>query len=318
MDEPTVLHESDLHFSYGDQIEYVMDERAIFSDLKVAMNWPLRVFNLKGMGIYQDAFIKHLVPTFQNLAWDEYDMRREQIQLLQNAFPDEERRLELFNRDYYSGRCDASAIVDLIGMLSLEKKREFMAIIPHRRRSLARFRVRKLSRQSWNVARVSAKNYSQSQGNDDFRSTVRVFQEMDTLVTQYEGFEKLLMRLGQIVEKIHGRPEYLEINAHQMTTVARREKLGDGAPEGTHQDGMDYIVSALVIERKNIHGGLSYVYGSDKVTPYLHITLRPGQGIFQTDIESPFWHAVTPIRVDPNAGDVVGERSILGFDIKIL
>lgn len=318
MNEPTVLHQSDLHCSDDGRIEYVMDEKIIFSDLRVPVRWPLRVFNLKGMGIYQDAFIKHLVPTFQNLAWDEYDMRREQMQLLQNAFPDEQRRLELFNRDYYPGRCDASAIADLIGMLSLEKKREFMAVIPHRRRSLARFRVRKLSRQSWNVARIFPGNYSPSQGDNDFRNAVRVFQEMDTSVTQYAGFEKLLMRLGQIVETIHGRLEYLEINAHQMTTVARPEKLGDGAPEGTHQDGMDYIVSALVIERKHIHGGLSYVYGSDKVTPYLHITLRPGQGIFQTDIESPFWHSVTPIRLDPNAGDVVGERSILGFDIKIL
>ena len=27
------------------------------------------------------------------------------------------------------------------------------------------------------------------------------------------------------------------------------------APEGIHQDGADYIVSALVLERKNIKGG---------------------------------------------------------------
>ena len=296
-----------------------MDERIIFSDLKVAMRWPLRVFNLSGMGIHQNAFIKKLAPTFQDLPWDEYDVRREQISLLHGAFPDEQRRLEMFNRDYYVGGCDTSDIADLIGMLSTEKKREFDAIMPHRRRSLARFHVRKLSRQLWNVARISAGNYSQSQGGDDFRIAARIFQEMDRSVTEYAGFQKFLVRLGQMVEDIHHRPEYLEINAHQVTTVARREKFGEGAPEGTHQDGMDYIVSALVIERKHVHGGLSYVYGSDKTTPYLHITLRPGQGIFQTDIKSPFWHSVTPIRIDPNAGDdVVGERSILGFDIKIL
>lgn len=318
MGEPIILYEHDMHCSGHDRIEYIMDEKIIFSDLHPAINWPLRVFNLKGMGIDQDAFIKYMAPTFQHLAWDEYDMRRERMQFLCDAFPHEERLLALFNRDYYPGKCGIFAIADLINMLPPKKIQELYAIIPHRRRSLARFRVRKMSRYCWNIARIPAGSYSQSQGDDDFRESVRVFQEMDTAVTQYGGFETLLMRLGQIVETIHGRPEYMEINAHQMTTIARPGKLGEGAPEGTHQDGMDYIVSALVIERKYIHGGLSQVYGSDKITPYLHITLRPGQGIFQTDIESPFWHSVTPICVDPHAGDVIGQRSIFGFDIKVL
>ena len=318
-DDYMVLHESTLGCSPDEQVEYVLDEKMIFADLKLAINWPLRVFSLKGMGIDQSAFLTRIAPTFQDLPWDEYDMRRSQIYFLHGAFPDEQRRLESFNHSYYAGKCDVAPIADLIAGLSLEKRKEFDRITPHRRRSLARFRVRKMSRYTWNVARILAGNYSQSQGGGDFREEVRVFAEMSEEVTKYLGFEKLLMRLGQMVEHIHGQPEYVEINAHQMTTVARHGKFGDGAPEGTHQDGMDYIVSALVIERKRIHGGMSIVYGSDKMTPYLHITLRPGQGIFQTDIESPFWHAVTPIYVDPNAGtDAVGERSILGFDVKIL
>ena len=319
MSEPEIIHEADIHCSAAEAIEYVLDEKMIFAGMQVPMHWPLRVFNLKGMGIDQQAFLQEIAPTFRDLPWDEYDMRRAQVSFLHGAFPEEQRRIELFNYNYYAGKRDIAGIADLLAALPLEKRKEFDLIAPHRRRSLARFRVRKMSRHSWNVARIEARGYSQSQGAGDFREEIRVFQEMSVTVTMYAGFEKFLVRLGQMVEGIHGRSEYLEINAHQMTTVARRGKFAEGAPEGTHQDGMDYIVSALVIERSHIHGGVSQVYGNDKVTPYLHITLKPGQGIFQTDIESPFWHAVSPISVDLHAGlDVVGERSILGFDIRIL
>ncbi|MEK7083502.1 MAG: 2OG-Fe dioxygenase family protein, partial [Patescibacteria group bacterium] len=313
MNNVATVHGRTICCGIDDEITYVLDEKAIFSDLGLSMRWPLRIFNLQGMGIDQRAFIAHMAPTFQTLAWDEYDMRRGQMYFLHGAFPGEQRRLEAFNRMYYAGKCDTSGIVDLITALSPERRKEFDRITPHRRRSLARFRVRKVSEHCWNVVRISAGDYSQSQGGDDFREAARTFQEMDRKVTVYPSFTKLLMRFGQIVERIHGHPEYLEINAHQMTTIARHGKFGDGAPEGIHQDGMDYIVSALVIERKHIHGGMSYVYGSDKKTLYLHTTLRPGFGIFQTDIESPFWHAVTPIYLDPHANEAVGERSIMGF-----
>lgn len=318
MDDLHIVHERTVSCGIDDTIEYVLDEKTIFSDLGLPMRWPLRIFSLQGLGIDQRAFIKHVAPTFQTTAWDEYDVRRAQIYFLHGAFPEEQRRLEAFDHRYYAGGYDISGIADLIAALVPEKKKEFDRITPHRRRSLARFRVLKKSRHSWDVARISAGSYSQSQGENDFRALARTFQEMDERVTTCAGFETLLMRLGQIVEQIHGKPEHLEINAHQMTTIARHGKFGDGAPEGIHQDGMDYIVSALVIERKHIHGGMSIVYGSDRKTPYLHTTLRPGFGIFQTDIESPFWHAVTPIYLDPHAGETIGERSILGFDIKIL
>ena len=319
MSEPAVIHESDAYCNPDERIEYILDEKMIFADMKVPMHWPLRVFNLNGLGIDQAAFLKHIAPTFRDLPWDEYDSRHAQVQCLHAAFPEEEKRIEIFNHRYYVGQCDLSPVEDLIAKLDPVTRKKFDAITPHRRRSLARFRVRKVSRYYWNVARIPAGSFSQSQGSGDFREEVRVFQEMSTSVSMHAGFEKLLMRLGQIVEQIHGRPEYLEINVHQMTTVARQNQSGEGAPEGTHQDGVDYVVPAIVIERKHILGGMSHVYGSDKVTPYLHITLKPGQGIFQTDIESPFWHSISPICVDPNAGpDAIGERSIMGPDIRIL
>ena len=318
MSDLDIMYESNLYCS-DDEITYVLDEKEIFASMEVPMHWPLRVFNLKGMGIDQSAFLAKIAPTFYDLSWDEYDMRRSQIYFLHCAFPEEKKRIELFNHRYYTGQCDIEPVADLLASLSLDQRKEFARITPHRRRSLARFRLRKLNHDRWHLVRLRAGSFAQSQGAGDFRQEVRVFQEMCISVTTYADFTKIIMRLGQIIESIHGRPEYLEINAHQMMTVARHGKFGDGAPEGTHQDGIDYIISAIVMERAHIGGGMSHVYGADKTTSYLNITLRPGQGIFQTDIESPLWHSISPIYVDPHVGrDEVGWRSILGFDVRIL
>jgi hypothetical protein len=83
-----------------------------------------------------------------------------------------------------------------------------------------------------------------------------------------------------------------------------------------HQDGYDYIVSALVIERKNIIGGISQVFADDKKTKLLSTKLNPGQGILQPDQGTSFWHNVTPFSVIPQTE--VGYRSSIGFDIGVL
>jgi len=88
-------------------------------------------------------------------------------------------------------------------------------------------------------------------------------------------------------------------------------------PEGIHQDGADYIISGLVMEREGIVGGESTVYGPDRSTPYLRTVLQPGQGLFQADAGSPLWHGVSPIRVDPDSDQPEGHRSIFGFDIHV-
>lgn len=93
-------------------------------------------------------------------------------------------------------------------------------------------------------------------------------------------------------------------------------QVSSNSPEGIHQDGMDYIVSALVVERNNVSGGKSIIYGADAITPLLNITLQSGQGIFQPDKGTELWHEVTPISlINPNEP---GYRSTIGFDVLIL
>jgi hypothetical protein len=299
-------------------ITYRYHERMLAQASGREVRFPLRVFHLHGLGIDTRAFIRDLAPSFQDLPWDTYDMKREQLYFLHSAFPDAIARLQTFDDAYYSGQATLTEVSELIGALRPETRQAFHAIRPSRRRAVARFHLRKLGPCRWSLARVPAGGFSQTQGGNDPRAKRRVFAEMHTETAQHPAFQTFLIRLGEMVESIHQQPEQLDITAHQMGVVARHGKFGDNAPEGLHKDGTDYIVSALVVERKAVRGGVSTVYGDDQQTVYLSLTLRPGEGIFQADQESPFWHDVTPVYLDPQAHATEGQRNIFGFDIRVL
>lgn len=298
-------------------LKFLHTEHTLSKEHHVTVGFPLRVFNLTGLQINTRKFLRHLAPTFQNLPWDQYDTKRKQLLFLNDCFPEESQRLAVSYARYYSGEGDDAVIRDLFARMSPGKRKEFEKITPWRRRSIARFFVKKTSLGAWMTHRVSVHAFSQTQETGDWRGVPRVFPDMAPAITDFPEFIKLLARLGQIIEEIHGRPETLEIHAHQMGVIARHGKFGDNAPEGTHKDGTDYIVSALVIERTHIKGAVSTVYGDDKKTMYLQTILQPGQGIFQGDQESPFWHDVSPAYLDTQSEADAGERNIIGFDIRI-
>ena len=73
------------------------------------------------------------------------------------------------------------------------------------------------------------------------------------------------------------------------------------SPEGIHQDGMDFIVPALIIDRVNIQGGQSLVYDARGVplrengypdfieqSPNSRVLLPPGHGMLHPDRGSLF------------------------------
>lgn len=94
--------------------------------------------------------------------------------------------------------------------------------------------------------------------------------------------------------------------------------ISTNSPEGIHQDGMDYIVSALVIERENITGGVSRVYIKDDETyeKILNVRLEQGQGIFQPDRNTNLWHEVSPIELFDTSKE--GFRSTIGLDLQVV
>jgi hypothetical protein len=87
------------------------------------------------------------------------------------------------------------------------------------------------------------------------------------------------------------------------------------SPEGIHQDGADYVVTALVIARDNVTGGTSRVFVRDLTAPMFAAVLQPGTGLFHADRGTSIFHDVTPVAVIDQ--DRPGIRSTFGFDINV-
>ena len=314
-----------MHLERNSGTRYLKTEVDLSNELKTPIRCPIRRFDLRGLGIDQESFLRDLAPSFERLAWDPYDVKREQISFLIKCFPDAQYRLKNFLHAYNSDKTDLRALTDLFDLLPDDKKREFERIRSYRRRSIARFVVTKrnttLWHDEWHVIRTECNGFTQDVSQEDSRSIERIFDPTSSHVIEHPEFEKLIVGVARMVEdaeiEANCRPKRMTLTFHKMGLIALPGTESSNAPEGIHKDGADYIVSALVIERKGIIGGASIIYGPDKTTKLLDVILEPGQGIFQTDQNSTLWHDVTPIRVEDPTCEDGGVRNIFGFDIEV-
>lgn len=277
---------------------------------------PIRVFTLKGLGINQESFVKFMLPWFSVLHLDPYDAKRNKVQFLKNLFPEEHERLDQFLADYYEDLKDLSEVIDLISRLTNEERHNLdkIGITGRRKRAIARFILRSTGN-DWQIERRSAEAFRQKVGREDPRSLIRRFKEAPYRVVDNFLFRQLMCRIADITKEIRPGATTLEMTAHWTFVHADAMLEGDNSPEGIHQDGADYIVSALVLERAGILGGESVVYTGDKSRELLRHTLQVGEGLFQDDRR--LWHYVTAIKDDPSSPPEYGNRSIIGFDINV-
>ncbi|MGY0400257.1 MAG: 2OG-Fe dioxygenase family protein [Ostreibacterium sp.] len=99
---------------------------------------------------------------------------------------------------------------------------------------------------------------------------------------------------------------------HHTVIYTDNENNSTNSPEKKHQDGMDYIMSAFVIERNNVLGGKSKIYFEEKEHPLFTTTLQEGQGILQSDLGTTLWHDVSDI-----SSHSTGFRFTLGLDFTL-
>ena len=62
----------------------------------------------------------------------------------------------------------------------------------------------------------------------------------------------------------HQRIKTMDVSLHQVRQITYPDIESHNAPEGIHQDSVDYIVSAFVLKRYNIKGGESIIYDENK------------------------------------------------------
>jgi hypothetical protein len=295
--------------------KYITDEIELSREFGCEIP-ALRVFSLEAFGVDRISFLRDIRPTFSVLHLDPYDAKRAKVELLKRRFPQETDRLNRFLGNYYANKEDLAAIYDVIKALDDADRNELdrIGMTGRRKRSVARFNMAYAAKK-WSLERVPADQYRQNVGPEDPRALVRVFHEMESLVTEHPQVRYLMECFADLVREWHPDCKKLRMNVHQMFIFADILSGGDNAPEGVHQDGADYIVSALVIERAGIVGGESIVYGPDKKTEYVRRTLAEGEGIFQSDKD--LWHYITQIRENPAVPPDYGHRSILGFDMEL-
>lgn len=281
--------------------------------------YPIRVFLLEDLGINRGPFVRFATPIFSILHMDPYDAKRNKVEFLRKRFPFQASRLNRFLADYYASRADLGVVRDLVMQLSDEDRRQFdrIGVTARRKRGIAKFQLVR-SPAGWDSKRIPASAFRQAVSADDSRSLVRVFHELPSFVTEHRFITRLVDGVRDMVEEAK-RPHTvaeMELALHFMLIFADMIGEGENAPEGIHQDGADYIVSALVVERAGIEGGESVVYELDGKTEIFRHTLRVGEGLFQDDRH--YRHFVTPICEDPDIPPPFGSRSIIGCDVTII
>lgn len=146
------------------------------------------------------------------------------------------------------------------------------------------------------------------------------FKPIENWILNDALFKKLLLAAAHLVEKVHQSVSCIAVDIHQVMSIADQYSHGDNAPEGLHQDGADYIVSALLVDRANIEGGVSRITNKQDKSRFLKHQLDIGEGIFQIDKRSKLWHDVSKIHYKPTVETEFdyGYRSTFGFDLNIL
>lgn len=286
-----------------------------------SMSIPIHVFSLENAGVDTGSFVDLIKMGYEDYGDDLYLLRKRKIDYLRKKLSNDVLR-SIDDRvwlDFYFGYLEESSLLNSIPgcdtgtLLALSKMASF------RKRLVSFCELSRSSHLGWEIRRLPAEPFVQnlalsSEGSVDLRVFERWFKDLPDSLFCHELKLFIVYAAKQIGLF---RPDIVGLKCIVHHTVVESDREADvsNSPEGIHQDGMDFIVSALVVERVNITGGVSVIYGSDRVTPILSCELRPGQGILQADLGSDLWHEVTSIHRASDGG--VSYRSTVGLDFKV-
>ncbi len=295
----------------------MLTEKDISTLVQRAIKSPIR------MGLAQEEFLTFFQPFFENLEDDTYLTRQNQLEFLLQHLPQHQTALQKIHRAYFEGQLDATVLQPYAANLTHAQKTAFEQLsIVTRQRGLAIFTITTTDK-SHVVQQVEESDFQQNV--DDFREWKRVFAPMDARIVAAAPFQNFLKAVAHLVQQIHPKHRQLNVTVHLMRTLAYPNIAGENAPEGIHEDGTHYIVSALVVNRKNALGGESRIYEkmhNNQQHLLYKKTLAAGEFIFQADTgeEATFgndlWHNVSAITPEDNRQAAL--RDIIGLDIDLV
>ena len=285
-------------------------EKEIAEKLSIPLRSPILCNSIDHIGFDLAAFKALINPYFETLPWDNYDVKRSQYDYLRQH--------------------NISFDFDEFKAYYLDNERptnpELPEVQPWRRRGVATYEV-ELSKDQIDVRIKEATPFAQEVDTEDIRSLPRTFQQLPLELVAHEYLIRFIEYIALHTQEVteYADLKHLELTLHFMGVVAREYQAGNNSPEGPHEDGADFIVSALVMDRENITGGESQIYekkvDGSLVKVFGHV-LQEGEFLYQADTGeekhygNDLWHFVTPFHLINSKQP--GWRNIIGFDIKIL
>lgn len=296
-------------------------EKEISSWTSAPIFSPILCAALDFFEIDTSAFIEHFKDSFQAMPYDFYDVKRKQWELLPAEV--QEGHFDAF-KDYYLD--NEASMVSFFEQLQLGEglKQQLINIQAWRRRSVCTFEL--TMENPITIKRIYPEGFEQALGKTDIRSLPRIFAETNSALVEHDLFYSFLKAAAQYAQQItpHVAIKKLQMTAHFMSVKAQQGIPGNNAPEGAHEDGADFIVSALVINRSNIQGGKSQVFEKMPDGALVNIferELQAGEFLFQADTGeekhygNDLWHYVTPFYVEGPHEEAW--RDIIGLDLSI-
>ena len=314
----------------------VNSERMKSRFFRGAVGQNVKFFHVREFGV-GDGFVDELAKSYPSLPFDYYDVARQAEALVYKGAPNihEESLKEwgafwqdLYRQEepiaaicaFWEGHLKDHAILDTMRKLRPFRRRScFNYELTPLYDSLGRFTF------NWQLAETGISVFTQKV--NDARARPRLFSAPPLSVYRSPDMRQLMCNLATYIlanPMVSAQPcTAIKTTMHQMLTYAGHNP----APEGVHQDGADFIVSAIVIDKKNCIGGesriysgkpqeLQYVDNSEDKLLIAKYTLSIGEGAFQADTLTGYWHEVTPIKLVDSSQEAY--RAMLGFDFHLI
>lgn len=272
---------------------------------------PIRVFKIASDDDFK-AFQHVIIPAFRELEWDEYDVRQAERQFIESANFDLKPEDHTLLLSYYRGEIGHDEIAPLLENMTIADAEKIL--VPYRKKACRVFNATK-QEDGWLVEKLPEGSVLQNVAKNDYRSIERKYKSIPENIIDHSVFKDLVSHVIHMTKESRPTATTMRLTAWMMSCYTWTNGPTTNSPEGTHQDGSDFIVSAYVIERTNVVGGSSRIFhASDLKQPIMKFLLSPGEGLFQADASSPLWHDVTHIEI-ADERQPFGVRSLIGFDV---
>jgi hypothetical protein len=163
---------------------------------------------------------------------------------------------------------------------------------PYRQRRFSRFQV--AAEQCTLLSHTSFCQTSES--NPLFGNLDRQYAGIDDAVRQSVALHQLIRHFIRICNLAD---ESVEVGVHQIRITCSQEQVGNPVPEGVHRDGYAFV-GIYCVERKNVSGGITFLYQERKSKPCLSIVLQPTTFLIFDD--QAFLHFTSPIHALTDSG----------------